>query len=63
MKSHKEWVTERLDDLALEYHGKFYYDLPSDLQQTIFAIAQREYVDYLSSYIDNTFDRMINEKH
>ena len=43
MKSAKEWITERIDDLALEYHNKFYCDLTSKLQETIWFMAHKEY--------------------
>ena len=61
MKSSKEFITERLDDLALEYHGKFYCDLTEELQKTIWFIAQKQYQNYLAGFIDSTYDRMREE--
>jgi len=58
MKSAKEWITTRIDDLALEHHDKFYCDLPKDLQETIWFMANKQYADYCSMIIDSTYDRM-----
>ena len=61
MKSNKEFITERLDDMALVYHGKFYADLHPDLQQAIWAMANRGYADYCGMLLDNTLDRIKDE--
>ena len=61
MKSAKEWITNRIDELALEYHAKFYCDLSRELQEAIWFMAHKQYVDYLSSYIDSTYDRIRDE--
>ena len=61
MKSAKEFITERLDDMALVYHGKFYHDLHPDLQQALWAMASRNYADYCGMLLDNTLDRMKGE--
>jgi len=61
MKSNKEFITERLDDMALVYHGKFYCDLHPNLQQAIWAMAHRQYTDYCGMLLDNTLDRMKDE--
>ena len=58
MKSAKEYLIERVDDLALEYHGKFYCDLTKELQQTIWAMAERDYADYYGMMIDSVYDRL-----
>ena len=58
MNSAKEFITARLDDLALEYHSKFYCDLSRELQETIWNMANRQYADYCSMIIDSTYDRM-----
>ena len=58
MKSAKEFIQERLDSLALEYHSKFYCDLARELQETIWNMANRQYRDYCSTVIDITYDRM-----
>jgi len=47
MKSSKEFITERLDDLALEHHSKFYCDLSKELQETIWMMANKEYNEYV----------------
>jgi len=61
MKSTKEFITARIDDLALQYHNKFYCDLPKDLQEVIWMMANRDWVDYYSGVIDSTYDRIKEE--
>ena len=47
MKSHKEFIQERLDDLALKYHHKFYCDLSSELRETLWAMANKDWSDHI----------------
>ena len=61
MKSAKEWITARIDDLALEYHSKFYCDLSRGLQEAIWFMAHKQYADYCGMVIDGTDDRMRDE--
>ena len=61
MKSAKEFITARIDDLALQYHNKFYCDLPRELQEVIWIMANRDWVDYYSGVIDSTYDRIKEE--
>lgn len=57
IKSSRDFITERIDDLALEYHNKFYCDLPDKLQETIWMMAHKEYSNYLAGFIDAAYDR------
>ena len=58
MKSAKEFIQEKLDGLSLEYHNKFYCDLTPKLQETIWAMANQSYQDYVSGFIDSNYDRL-----
>jgi len=61
MKSSKEFITSRLDELALQYHDKFYADLSKELQETIWMMAHKQYQNYLGGFIDATHDRIKDE--
>ena len=54
MKSQQEFISEKVDDLALKHSGDFYLDLHPALQQSIWSIATREYHKYCSVHIKNT---------
>jgi len=54
MKSHKEFISEKVDDLALKHFYSFYSDLHPALQQSIWSMATREYHKYCSVHIKNT---------
>ena len=54
MKSQQEFISEKVDDLALKHFGIFYPDLHPALQQSIWSIAIREYQTYCSAHIKNT---------
>ena len=58
MKSSKEYIQERLDELALQYHNKFYCDLSRELRETIRMMAHKQYQNYLGGVIDSTYDRI-----
>ena len=57
MKSAKEFIQERLDELALEKHDMFYDDLPQRIKETLWVIADREWVDSYSDYLDHIFEQ------
>ncbi len=61
MKSHKEWIPNRAEDLALQHHKKFYTDLPEVLQQNMWAMASRQYVKYCEESLKTAHDRMRDE--
>lgn len=58
MKSAKEYIQEKLDDLSLEYHNKFYCDLTKELQEVIYNMANQSYQDYVSGIIDSNYARL-----
>ena len=58
MKSAKEFITEKLDNLSLEYHNKFYCDLTKELQEVIWAMANQSYQDCVLRLIDSNYDRL-----
>ena len=47
MKSAKDFIQEKLDELSLEYHNKFYCDLTEKLQETIWNMANKDWADYI----------------
>ena len=57
MKDCKDYMIEKEDDLALEYHNKFYCDLPPKLQETMHQMAYRMWTDDYSDYLDHIFDQ------
>jgi len=40
---YQEWIQNRAEELALEHYDKEYEYLPSNLQEVVFSIAEREY--------------------
>ncbi len=54
MKNQREFIKERVDELALKHHGHFYLDLHPSLKQSIWSMATREYSKYCSDHIKNT---------
>ncbi len=57
MKDHKDYMTEKVDGLALEHHDKFYCDLPDKLQFAIWHMAERMWVDDYSDYMDHIYEQ------
>ena len=56
MKNAKEYLINRTEELALEKYDKDYYDLPPKIQETLWAMAERDWADYLGGYIDYALD-------
>ena len=40
---YQEWIQNRAEELALEHYDKEYEYLPSNLQEVVFSITEREY--------------------
>ena len=53
----KDWIQNRADDLATELHNKEFYDLPSNLQDTVYQQAMEDWTDYYADQIDHIYER------
>ena len=53
MKNQKDFINEKVDDLSLKHHRIFFADLHPVLQQSIWAMATREYREYISALQDS----------
>ena len=52
----KYWISCRADELALEKYGKDLYDLPDDLQLTVYQRAMDDYINEYSSWLDHVYE-------
>ena len=46
-------MNEKIDDLSLKHHRNFFADLHPVLQQSIWAMATREYREYILALQDS----------
>jgi len=59
--NYQEWIMNRAEELALQHHGVEYKHLPSNLQEAIYFMAQRQYRDYCSTRLDLIYGRIKEE--
>ncbi len=60
MTSRKDWIQNRMGELALEKTGHEFRQLGSHMQLMCYAIAEQNWIDYYSDLIDSTYEC---EKH
>ena len=58
MRDYHQWVQDRAEELALEYHDIEYESLPSNLQENMWAMATRDYRDMQALKLEFTLERM-----
>lgn len=55
---YKDWIQNRADELALEQYNEDFYNLPSEVRDTIYQQAMADYADHYASQVDAAYDRM-----
>ena len=53
----KEMYCERADELAEQIYGKEFYDLPDDIQDKVWLMAERGVVEDCADYADFLRDK------
>jgi hypothetical protein len=52
-RDHKQWVSDRADEIAQTKYKLSYSDLSDHFQQQVWSEAEHDYVDFYSAEIDN----------
>ena len=53
---YKDWVTERVEELAQERYNKTYDELPDSIQEEILNRAEADWIDNYAARIDAAYE-------
>lgn len=56
-RDHKQWVSDRADEIAQDKYKLSYHDLSTHFQQQVWKQAESDYVDFYSSEIDHLYEQ------
>ena len=62
IKDCREWTQERAYELASELYDEEFYDLPTTLQEKVYAQANDEYTDKYADWCDVAYERWKDRK-